>query len=88
MLVNQPYTKSPSLVWQIAIHRSLVFVIIFHFIHSVSAAATHQLQNITVPVTSPQITYTPFVCNTSTGLADPQPCTGAWYAAPLHKISK
>lgn len=81
MLDSQVHPKFPSLVGQIAIPRSLILLIIFYFINGASAAAQWQLQNITVPVTSTQITYTPFVCNASTALTDPQPCAGAWYVS-------
>ncbi|KAF8972719.1 hypothetical protein BDZ97DRAFT_1605360, partial [Flammula alnicola] len=34
--------------------------------------------NLSIPVTSPQMVYTPFVCNSTTVLANPQSCAGAW----------
>jgi hypothetical protein len=47
-------------------------------ITNVAAYHWQQLQSMEIPVTSPQIIYTPFVCNASITLADPQLCSGAW----------
>jgi len=63
------HPTSPSLLW-----------LILHFINGASVAA-QQTQNITVPVTSSQIIYTPFVCNASIALADSKLCSGAWRLA-------
>ncbi|RDB18528.1 hypothetical protein Hypma_000235 [Hypsizygus marmoreus] len=41
-------------------------------------------RNITIPSTSAQIVYTPFVCNASTALTNPR-CDGAWQIIDLHK---
>jgi len=78
MLDSQLHSNFPSLVWQIAIPRSLILLILLHFMINVGGTAAQKLQNITVPVNSPQITYTPFVCNASTELANPQACANAW----------
>lgn len=77
MLSSQLYSKSPDLDWQIAIRRTLILFIIIQFLTGANVAA-QQLRNVSIPITSPQIVYTPFVCNASTVLADPQSCAGAW----------
>lgn len=77
MLGSRLHPESPSLVWQMAIPRPLILLIILHLINGANVAA-QQLQNIVIPVTSSQIIYTPFVCNASTEFANPQLCSGAW----------
>jgi len=37
-----------------------------------------QFRNLSIPVNSPQIVYTPFVCNATTVKVNPQSCAGAW----------
>ncbi|PPQ86539.1 hypothetical protein CVT25_007197 [Psilocybe cyanescens] len=39
---------------------------------------SQELRNLSIPVTSSQITYTPFVCNATTVSSNPQACAGAW----------
>ncbi|KAF8202346.1 hypothetical protein BJ912DRAFT_439058 [Pholiota molesta] len=43
-----------------------------------SVANGQQFRNLSIPVTSPQIVYTPFVCNATTVKVNPQSCAGAW----------
>ncbi|KAF8159292.1 hypothetical protein B0H34DRAFT_654947 [Crassisporium funariophilum] len=55
--------------------RSFLCLVLFYL---VQASAAQQLRNVSIPITSPQIVYTPFVCNTTAVLANPQACAGAW----------
>ncbi|KAF9479569.1 hypothetical protein BDN70DRAFT_806792 [Pholiota conissans] len=43
-----------------------------------SVANAQQFLNLSIPVNSPQIVYTPFVCNSTTVKTNPQGCAGAW----------
>lgn len=75
MLGSRLHSKSSSLVWQIAVPRSLILHIILYFINGANGADP-QVQNILIPITTPQIIYTPFVCNAT---VDSQLCSGAWH---------
>ena len=76
MLDSLLHPKSSSLIWQIAIPRSLtILLIILHFINGASVVA-QKPQDVKIPITTPQIIYTPFVCNAS--IADTDKCSGAW----------
>ena len=82
MLGSRLHPNLPSLVWQIAmIPRSLiqVLLILFHLVNG-AHVAVQQTQNISVPVTSSQLIYSPFVCNALITSADSKLCSGAWYA--------
>jgi len=48
------------------------------FLDSACAIDWYYTHNVTIPSTSPEIVYTPFVCNASTTLLDPQSCQYAW----------
>jgi len=41
--------------------------------------AAQNLQNLSIPITSPQIIYTPFVCNSSLDGTESELCSGAWH---------
>ncbi|KAF8806806.1 hypothetical protein BYT27DRAFT_7190483 [Phlegmacium glaucopus] len=76
MLSSQLHPKSLGLDWLIAIPRTLFLLIILHFINGATVAA--QNINLTIPINSTEIIFTPFACNASRVLADPQTCAGAW----------
>ncbi|KAF8909257.1 hypothetical protein CPB84DRAFT_1743849 [Gymnopilus junonius] len=72
----------PKTYWHSALSTTLVcnwvFVTLLVFLYLLQPALSQELLNVSVPVTSSQITYTPFVCNATTVLANPQACAGAW----------
>lgn len=42
------------------------------------SGASSQFLNLSIPITSTQLVYTPFVCNSTVTQANPQSCSGAW----------
>ncbi|KIM39657.1 hypothetical protein M413DRAFT_447121 [Hebeloma cylindrosporum] len=52
-----------------------LLVVAILFLHLASA---QEFSDLSIPLTSSQIVYTPFVCNATTVLDKPQSCAGAW----------
>ncbi|KDR80894.1 hypothetical protein GALMADRAFT_1113777 [Galerina marginata CBS 339.88] len=62
------------LSWLLSPH-SLIILVVLAF---VQPTISQELRNLSLPVTSSQIVYTPFVCNATTVSINPQACAGAW----------
>ncbi|PPQ99243.1 hypothetical protein CVT26_014099 [Gymnopilus dilepis] len=62
----------PSVLNWLFVTSLLVFLSLVH------PCSSQELLNVTIPVTSSQITYTPFVCNATAVATNPESCAGAW----------
>uniref|UniRef100_A0A8H7XUJ2 Mid2 domain-containing protein n=2 Tax=Psilocybe cubensis TaxID=181762 RepID=A0A8H7XUJ2_PSICU len=54
------------------------FLLLLLVLNVARPALSQELQNLSIPLTSPQIIYTPFLCNATTVSNNPQGCAGAW----------
>ncbi|KJA28216.1 hypothetical protein HYPSUDRAFT_809084 [Hypholoma sublateritium FD-334 SS-4] len=57
---------------------SLRIFSLFLILLCLPSGTSGQFVNLSIPITSTQLVYTPFVCNSTVAQANPQSCSGAW----------